>query len=144
MTGTPATLPAADVSAVTGVLSTLPEFVGRSPSLQPLVGGLTNRSWYLQCELKGSAASTAHTRTLRHAGFLAFGLIHEITPTPSSSGQCVKTCIVPQTPKTNGVQNDLFLADYKTTMPPSTTTVLISKYSDKNYRKGTAGQPATR
>jgi thiamine kinase-like enzyme len=45
VTGTPATLPAADVSAVTGVLSTLPEFAGRSPSLQPLIGGLTNRNY---------------------------------------------------------------------------------------------------
>jgi thiamine kinase-like enzyme len=45
VTGTPATLPVADVSAVTGVLSTLPEFAGRSPSLQPLIGGLTNRNY---------------------------------------------------------------------------------------------------
>ena len=45
MTGTPVALPAADVSAVTGALSTLPEFAGQSPSLRPLVGGLTNRNY---------------------------------------------------------------------------------------------------
>jgi thiamine kinase-like enzyme len=45
VTGTPATLPAADVSAVMGALSTLPQFAGRSPSLQRLLGGLTNRNY---------------------------------------------------------------------------------------------------
>jgi len=63
VTGTPATVPAADPSAVAGVLSQLPEFAGRSLSLEPLAGGLTNRNYVVSLPEKRYVARCAGAKT---------------------------------------------------------------------------------